>query len=718
MYKEFFGLASNPFELSPDPFFMVSSDRSKEALAAISSAIGQRKGFVVMTGEVGTGKTLVLRCLFELWEREQIPFAYFIGPRLSTTDFLNYIALELGIQIAERTKGNLLRALYGFLLAQYEKGLTTVLVIDEAHQVSRSVLEEIRLLTNFETAKQKLVQLVLVGQPELDKKLDSVELRSLKQRVAVRCKLEPLRPEEIRNYIERRLELAGANAEATTIFPVDTVKAIYHFSQGTPRLVNSICDQALITASASQIRVIPREVIEEIATRFRLQPAPDLKPTEKAPLSARHEEGPAPAPAKATQAIIASDEPAVKASAPDAFLLYLDSSNETPKQTTSAEKPQTSRKSGSNGYFSSYPRQLGQEAMDRHRLRQVLAEIDLDSSNSNANDLQLPSAVSTLVDTTSAVTATREERESESSGSSAIATSSVFANSTIAGPSADDRAIQATDSQANRAITKAPQEPAVEVPQSESKDLAVAKTGPGVRVLKRYDKQILFGTLAVVFILLAVGSAIYLRAWKTAAATSSSPISEQASAASSAATVESTPIRAASHSQSESLLHKPLGEASQSATKSSFGRVRLGKPKIDPGPKSSDAGDLGVAPLMERKLAGNLDELSEGLASVKETVAPPSSLQGGGTFKPALLINSVSPVYPAVAKNQRIHGDVRIDALIEADGHVSTMNMLAGPLLLQAAAAEALRQWKFQPATIDGKPVPMHYTVTVQFRLQ
>ena len=123
MYKEFFGLASNPFELSPDPFFMVSSDRSKEALAAISSAIGQRKGFVVMTGEVGTGKTLVLRCLFELWEREQIPFAYFIGPRLSTTDFLNYIALELGIKVAERTKGNLLRALYGFLLAQYEKGL-------------------------------------------------------------------------------------------------------------------------------------------------------------------------------------------------------------------------------------------------------------------------------------------------------------------------------------------------------------------------------------------------------------------------------------------------------------------------------------------------------------------------------------------------------------------------------------------------------------------
>ena len=177
---------------------MFSSEKSKDALASISDAIRQRKGFVVMTGEVGTGKTLVLRCLFELWEREEIPFAYFIGPRLSTIDFLSYITFELGINVAEPSKGNLLRALYGFLLAQFEKGLTTVLIIDEAHQMPRSVLEEIRLLTNFETAQQKLVQIVLVGQPELDKKLDSVELRSLKQRIAVRCQLEPLREEEIR----------------------------------------------------------------------------------------------------------------------------------------------------------------------------------------------------------------------------------------------------------------------------------------------------------------------------------------------------------------------------------------------------------------------------------------------------------------------------------------------------------------------------------------
>src|SRR5688572_933195 len=197
MYNDFFKLNSSPFELSPDPSFLFASEKSKDALASISYAVSRRKGFVVMTGEVGTGKTMILRCLFELWERERVPFAYFIGPRLSTMDFLKYIAFELGIEVAEPTKGNLLRALYGFLLAQFENDLTTVLVIDEAHQISQSVLEEIRLLANFETAQQKLLQIVLAGQPELDKKLDSMELRSLKQRIAVRCNLEPLGAEEV-----------------------------------------------------------------------------------------------------------------------------------------------------------------------------------------------------------------------------------------------------------------------------------------------------------------------------------------------------------------------------------------------------------------------------------------------------------------------------------------------------------------------------------------
>src|ERR1700674_837017 len=273
MYNDFFGWNRSPFELSPDPFFLFSSERNKDALASIYYAICRRKGFIVMTGEVGTGKTLMLRCLFELWEREQIPYAYFIGPRLSTMDFLSYITFELGINVAEPSKGRLLRALYGFLLAQFEKGQTTILVIDEAHQMPRSVLEEIRLLTNFETAQQKLVQIVLVGQPELEKKLDSVELRSLKQRIAVRCRLEPLSWGETGEYIGRRLELAGLKSPAATIFPAETVAAIHRYAQGIPRLVNSICNQALLAAYARRVRVVPIEIVDEVASHFRLDSA-------------------------------------------------------------------------------------------------------------------------------------------------------------------------------------------------------------------------------------------------------------------------------------------------------------------------------------------------------------------------------------------------------------------------------------------------------------
>jgi len=280
-YEEFFGLRRSPFHLSPDPFFVIPSEKLDEALLSISRAVQQRKGFVVMTGEVGTGKTLVLRCLAELWQRQGVPFAYFIGARLSTVDFFKYITGELRINVAEPTKGNLLRALYEFLQAQFENGLTTVLIIDEAHQVPRGVLEEIRLLTNFESSQEKLVQIVLVGQPELEKKLELVELRALKQRIAVRCELAPLREDEIQHYIEHRLELAGAGPQAASIFPASTVRTVYRYSRGIPRLVNSICDHALITVYARQVRVVPVEVIKEAASYFRLAHVPNLQPIEQ-----------------------------------------------------------------------------------------------------------------------------------------------------------------------------------------------------------------------------------------------------------------------------------------------------------------------------------------------------------------------------------------------------------------------------------------------------
>jgi hypothetical protein len=195
-------------------------------------------------------------------------------------DFLQYVALELGIRVPNPTKGTLLRALYGFLFAQFEKESTTVLIIDEAHQITDGVLEEVRLLANFETAQQKLLQVLLAGQPELDRKLDSVELRSLKQRIAVRCELEPLRGEEMRRYIQRRLDLAGAGTQGATLFSAGAMQSILNYSMGIPRLINCICDQALMSAYARKVRTISSEIIDDVASRFRLSPPSAVKRTE------------------------------------------------------------------------------------------------------------------------------------------------------------------------------------------------------------------------------------------------------------------------------------------------------------------------------------------------------------------------------------------------------------------------------------------------------
>jgi general secretion pathway protein A len=279
MYKEFFQLERNPFEITPDPSFLFPTRRHNEALAALYYGVERRKGFVVLTGEVGTGKTLLVRCLLQLLHRGNIAYAYVFNSRLDGIEFLRYIAADLGLPAAGRGKGELLLLLTNFLVARYEKKQTTVLVVDEAHHCSAEVLEEIRLLTNLETSQDKLLQILLVGQPELDEKLDSHELRQLKQRVALRSQLKDLSLADTTGYIQKRLELGGAPAEIyARAFPEETVRVVYRYSGGYPRLINTICENALINAFARQLRVIPPEIIEEVAADLRLDVAPEPTP--------------------------------------------------------------------------------------------------------------------------------------------------------------------------------------------------------------------------------------------------------------------------------------------------------------------------------------------------------------------------------------------------------------------------------------------------------
>ena len=269
MYKRFYNLKRNPFDITPDPSFLFPTTKHNEALAALYYGVKRRKGFVVLTGEVGTGKTVLVRCLLQILNRANVAFAYVFNPKLSAMEFLQYITADLHLPTAGKSKSELLIELSNYAIDRHHKGLTTVLVVDEAHHLSADVLEEIRLLTNLETGEAKLLQILLAGQPELDEKLDSAQLRQLKQRIALRSHLASLDLQETCGYVYRRLNIAGSENPAE-LFPMETLVELHRQSRGLPRVINTICENALIHGYARQLPNIPPEVIDEVAADFRL----------------------------------------------------------------------------------------------------------------------------------------------------------------------------------------------------------------------------------------------------------------------------------------------------------------------------------------------------------------------------------------------------------------------------------------------------------------
>ena len=269
MYKNFYGLQRNPFEITPDPAFLFATKRHNEALATLYYGVRRNKGFIVLTGEVGTGKTLLIRSLLQLLKLSEVNYAYVFNSRLAATDFLQYIAGDFGLPVSAKTKSELLLELSTFVISRFQKGLQTVLVVDEAHHLQVEVLEEIRLLTNLETTQEKLLQILLVGQPELDEKLDSTGLRQLKQRIALRSHLQPLELEETYGYIRKRMQVAG-NGDPDKVFPMETVLEIHRSSRGIPRLINTLCENGLVHGYARQLTCVTPGIIEEVAHDFRL----------------------------------------------------------------------------------------------------------------------------------------------------------------------------------------------------------------------------------------------------------------------------------------------------------------------------------------------------------------------------------------------------------------------------------------------------------------
>ena len=269
MYAEFYGLKELPFALTPDPRFIYFTPSHTEVMANLHYGIESGKGLIVVTGEVGTGKTTILRWMMQRLERT-VMVAYLFNPRLSVTEFYQHIASLLDVQNWD-TKPELLTSLGQALESRHARGLRTVLIIDEAQGLSQSVLEEIRLLSNFESNTAKQLQIVLTGQPELREVLNNSDLRQLKQRVALRCVIKALPTvDETNRYITSRLLAAGATR--TDIFAPEAVDYIYRCTEGIPRNINNICDNALLAGYAAGISTINQAVIEEVAENLDMLP--------------------------------------------------------------------------------------------------------------------------------------------------------------------------------------------------------------------------------------------------------------------------------------------------------------------------------------------------------------------------------------------------------------------------------------------------------------
>lgn len=260
MYCQFYDLKERPFNVTSDPAFFFLSKKHREALSYLLYGINQRKGIMVVTGEIGTGKTTLCRFFLNQLGKN-IKTAFILNPNFSDLQLLEAIVRDFGIHIKNKSRLSLVWELNKFLLKESEYGNNVALIVDEAQQLKPQGLEQIRLLSNLETEKDKLLQIVLVGQPELNRKLDLYHLRQLKQRIMVKYHITPLDKDEIRNYIDHRLTTAGS---ANRIhFTDEAIEAISSFSDGTPRLINILCDRALLAGFVAETNVIEANIINK-----------------------------------------------------------------------------------------------------------------------------------------------------------------------------------------------------------------------------------------------------------------------------------------------------------------------------------------------------------------------------------------------------------------------------------------------------------------------
>jgi len=271
MYLDFFKFRESPFHITPDPDFLFLSPSHKKAFSSISQGIDQRKGLVAVTGEVGVGKTTILRSYLEEIDQARIKILYIFNAALSFGNLMKQVVLEFGVPAVDKDLPELIGSLFFYLSDEFKNDRRVVLIIDEAQNMPVETLEGFRMLTNRETSREKLLQIILVGQPEFEKKLNLPELREIKQRIAISCRIDTLRPDESLAYIKHRL--MNVSSFHNPVFTKDALKRIVKEARGIPRIINVVCDNALFTAFRYQRNPVDDKIIKEVIKDLRgLQP--------------------------------------------------------------------------------------------------------------------------------------------------------------------------------------------------------------------------------------------------------------------------------------------------------------------------------------------------------------------------------------------------------------------------------------------------------------
>lgn len=270
MYRGFYGLRENPFNVSPDPRYLFLTKQIEETVSGLMYGIETRKGIITLTGEVGTGKTTLVNRLLDWLHQRGTKSAFLFNSRMTSSQLFDFVLAEFDIPCESSSKSQQLMKLNQWLLERFRGGETAVLILDEAQNLTFPVLEEIRLLTNLETSTDKLLQIVLSGQPELEEKLNLPQLRQLRQRIMIRCKTSQLTKEETHDYILERLKIAGAVAGQPPIFSPAAMDMVHVYSMGVPRVINLLCEHALINGYVEHQRPIQPKIIEDVAHEFQL----------------------------------------------------------------------------------------------------------------------------------------------------------------------------------------------------------------------------------------------------------------------------------------------------------------------------------------------------------------------------------------------------------------------------------------------------------------